>query len=44
MPHGQNSGAIALVGSGEYSLPMLELETQLLHRMKVIQVVKSGNA
>jgi len=32
MPHGQNSGAIALVGSGEYSLPMLELETQLLHR------------
>jgi cyanophycinase len=32
MPHGQNSGAIALVGSGEYSLPMLELEKQLLHR------------
>ncbi len=32
MPHSQNSGAIALVGSGEYSLPMQELETQLLHR------------
>ena len=32
MPLSQNSGAIALVGSGEYSLPMQELETQLLHR------------
>ena len=32
MPHSQNSGAIALVGSGEYSLAMQELETQLLHR------------
>ena len=32
MPHSQSSGAIALVGSGEYSLPMQELETQLLHR------------
>jgi cyanophycinase len=32
MPLNQNSGAIALVGSGEYSLPMQELETQLLHR------------
>ena len=28
----QSSGAIALVGSGEYSVPMQELETQLLHR------------
>ena len=28
----QNAGAIALVGSGEYSVPMQELETQLLHR------------
>ena len=28
----QNSGAIALVGSGEYSVQMQELETQLLHR------------
>jgi cyanophycinase len=28
----QNPGAIALVGSGEYSVPMQELETQLLHR------------
>jgi cyanophycinase len=28
----QNTGAIALVGSGEYSVPMQELETQLLHR------------
>jgi cyanophycinase len=28
----QNPGAIALVGSGEYSLQMQELETQLLHR------------
>jgi cyanophycinase len=28
----QSSGAIALVGSGEYSLPMQELETELLHR------------
>jgi cyanophycinase len=27
----QNSGAIALVGSGEYSVQMQELETQLLH-------------
>jgi len=26
----QNPGAIALVGSGEYSVPMQELETQLL--------------
>ena len=32
MPHSQSSGAIALVGSGEYSLAMQELETQLLHR------------
>jgi cyanophycinase len=32
MPLGQSSGAIALVGSGEYSLAMQELETQLLHR------------
>ena len=32
MPLSQSSGAIALVGSGEYSLPMQELETQLLHR------------
>lgn len=28
----QNPGAIALVGSGEYSVQMQELETQLLHR------------
>ena len=28
----QNPGAIALVGSGEYSVPLQELETQLLHR------------
>ena len=28
----QNAGAIALVGSGEYSLQMQELETELLHR------------
>lgn len=28
----QNSGAIALVGSGEYSVQMQELETELLHR------------
>ncbi len=28
----QSSGAIALVGSGEYSVQMQELETQLLHR------------
>jgi cyanophycinase len=28
----QNAGAIALVGSGEYSVQMQELETQLLHR------------
>ena len=28
----QKAGAIALVGSGEYSVPMQELETQLLHR------------
>jgi cyanophycinase len=28
----QNSGAIALVGSGEYSVSMQELETELLHR------------
>ena len=28
----QNAGAIALVGSGEYSVSMQELETQLLHR------------
>ena len=28
----QNAGAIALVGSGEYSVPMQELEKQLLHR------------
>ena len=28
----QNAGAIALVGSGEYSVPMQELETELLHR------------
>jgi cyanophycinase len=28
----QSSGAIALVGSGEYSVPMQELETELLHR------------
>jgi cyanophycinase len=28
----QSTGAIALVGSGEYSLAMQELETQLLHR------------
>jgi cyanophycinase len=27
----QNSGAVALVGSGEYSLQMQELETELLH-------------
>lgn len=27
----QDSGAIALVGSGEYSLQMQELETELLH-------------
>jgi len=27
-----NPGAIALVGSGEYSVPMQELETELLHR------------
>ena len=32
MPHSQSRGAIALVGSGEYSLAMQELETQLLHR------------
>ena len=32
MAQSQNSGAIALVGSGEYSLAMQELETQLLHR------------
>lgn len=32
MPHIQSRGAIALVGSGEYSLAMQELETQLLHR------------
>lgn len=28
----QNAGAIALVGSGEYSVQMQELETELLHR------------
>lgn len=28
----QSAGAIALVGSGEYSVQMQELETQLLHR------------
>ena len=28
----QKAGAIALVGSGEYSVPMQELEKQLLHR------------
>lgn len=28
----QSSGAIALVGSGEYSVQMQELETELLHR------------
>ena len=28
----QNDGAIALVGSGEYSVQMQELETELLHR------------
>ena len=28
----ENAGAIALVGSGEYSVQMQELETQLLHR------------
>lgn len=28
----QNTGAIALVGSGEYSVRMQELETELLHR------------
>ena len=28
----QNAGAIALVGSGEYSVRMQELETELLHR------------
>lgn len=28
----QNTGAIALVGSGEYSVQMQELETELLHR------------
>ena len=28
----QNPGAIALVGSGEYSVQMQELETELLHR------------
>ena len=28
----QNHGAIALVGSGEYSVQMQELETELLHR------------
>jgi cyanophycinase len=28
----QSSGAIALVGSGEYSVPMQELETELLRR------------
>ena len=28
----QSPGAIALVGSGEYSVQMQELETQLLHR------------
>lgn len=28
----QNAGAIALVGSGEYSAQMQELETELLHR------------
>ena len=28
----QSSGAIALVGSGEYSIQMQELETELLHR------------
>jgi cyanophycinase len=27
-----NAGALALVGSGEYSLPMLEFEAELLHR------------
>jgi cyanophycinase len=27
----QNAGAIALVGSGEYSVQMQELETELLH-------------
>jgi cyanophycinase len=32
MPLGQSSSAIARVGSGEYSLAMQELETQLLHR------------
>ena len=28
----QSAGAIALVGSGEYSVPMQELEAELLHR------------